>query len=118
MRSAALARAASVALFIASVCSSQVDERCPSTAIDHSPKLLSSLNPLKETARNEGYKGRLLFRVTVTETGSSRAPLVKYPAQLAESDKVKSEIVKLRFCPAVRYSQYTECQIEFDIELK
>jgi hypothetical protein len=107
-----------VAFLVASVCSAQIDERCPSTARDRGPKLLSSLNSLKDTARNEGHQGRLLFRLTVTETGGVRDPVVTYPAQFTGSENIKGEILKLRFCPAVRYSRYTEVEIKFDIELK
>src|SRR5262245_7795893 len=102
MQPTALARTLSIALLLAPLCSSQIDERCPSTALERGPNRLGSLDPLKAAARNEGYQGRLLFRLTVTEMGSVRDPEVKYPAQLSDSDKIKDEIVKLRFCPAVR----------------
>ncbi len=118
MRAAALVRIIGLAFVLASVCSAQVDERCPGTALERGPELLSSLNPLQETVRKEGYQGRLAFRLTVTETGSVRDPIVTHPTQLADSDKIKDEMLKLRFCPAVRYSRYAEVQAEFDIKLK
>jgi len=118
MRPKVLLRTTLMAFLVASVCSSQIDERCPSTARDRGPKLLSNLNSLKDTARSEGYRGRLLFRLTVTETGGVRDPVVTYPAQLTDSANIKGEILKLRFCPAVRYSRHTEVEIKFDIQLK
>ena len=107
-----------MAFLLKSVCSSQVDERCSGTALDRPPKLLSSLNPLKDTARNEGYQGRLLFRLTVTETGTVRNPEVTRPPQFTDSEKIKNQILKLRFCPAVRYSRYADVRYVFDIKLK
>lgn len=59
-----------------------------------------------------------MFRLTVTETGSVRDPDVTHPPHLVDSDKVKEQIRKLRFCPAVRYSRYAEVRYSFDIELK
>src|SRR5215213_5792197 len=118
MRPAVMARALSLAFALATVCSSQIDERCPSTALEQGPKLLGSLQALKDAARNEGYDGRLLFRLTVTDTGSVRNLVVKHPEQLIGSDKIKGEIAKLRFCPAVRYSRYAEVQMDFDIQTK
>lgn len=107
-----------MAFLLASVCSSQIDERCPSAAHEQGPRLLSSFEPLRDTARNEVYDGRLLFRLTVTETGSVRDPVVKHPAQFIASAGIKDEITKLRFCPAVKYSRYTEVQVEFDIQTR
>jgi hypothetical protein len=106
-----------MAFLLAPVCSSQIDERCPSTALERGPKLLGSLNPLKTAARKAGYEGRLLFGLSVTDTGSVRDPVVKNPTQFTDSDKIKDEIVRLRFCPAVRYSRYTEVQVQFDIQV-
>ena len=114
MRAAIFARAVSCALLAASFCSSQVDERCAGTAVEHGPKLLGGLDPLKDTARNQGYD-RLVFRLTVTETGNACDPVIAYPPQLAGSAIVKAEILKLRFCPAARYGRYTEVRVEFDI---
>ena len=107
-----------MAFLLAWVCSSQIDERCPGTALEAGPRLLSSLNPLKDIARKEGYEGRLVFRLTVTETGSIRDPELEHPPQSADSEKVKAEILKLRFCPAVRQSRYAESRATFDIQLK
>ena len=85
-----LRRALSVVFLAAFVCSSQIDERSPATALERAAKLLSSLDPLKDTARNEGGEGRLVFRLTVTQTGSVRDPIMKYPTQLADSEKIKA----------------------------
>ena len=107
-----------LAILVAAAGGAQVDPRCPGTAIDRSPGLLSSLEPLKKAARDEGYRGRLTFGLTVTETGGVRDPEVTYPSQFAESDKVKDLIRQLRFCPAVRFSRYAEVRYAFDIELR
>lgn len=107
-----------LAFLLASGGAAQIDERCPGTALEAAPRLLSSLNPLKNTARKEGYEVRLVFRLTVTETGSVRDPELDHPPQSADSEKVKAEILKLRFCPAVRQSRYAEIRATFDIQLK
>jgi hypothetical protein len=113
-----LATRVMLALLLATAGPAQVDERCPGTALDRSPKLLSSLEPLKGAAREEGYRGRLMFGLTVTETGSVRDPEVTYPPQFADSDKIEEHIRQLRFCPAVRHSRYAEVRYTFDIELR
>jgi hypothetical protein len=111
-------RPAVLALLFATAGYSQVDERCPGTALESPPKLLSSLDPLKETARKEGYAGRLVFGLTVTETGRVREPVVTHPPQFVDSDRIKEQIRQLRFCPAVRHSRYAETRYHFDIDLK
>jgi hypothetical protein len=108
-----------MALLFASLGSSQVDERCPGTALDRPPRLLGSFNPLKDTARKEGYReGRLVFRLTVTETGNVRDPEITHPPQFSDSEKIKEQILKLHFCPAVRFSRYTEVRYVFEIAMK
>jgi hypothetical protein len=105
------AKAAFLAFLLAPVGVAHVDERCPGTALERPARLLSSLEPLKKAAREEGYRGRLTFRLTVTETGDVRDPE-------AGSHKIKEQIRQLRFCPTVRHSRYVETQYHFDIELR
>jgi hypothetical protein len=94
---------------------SQVKNSCPSTALDHNPKLLSSLEPLRQAVRAEGYSGRLLFRLTVTESGDVRDAVVTYPTDLVGVKSVTESIQHLNFCPAVRYGRYTSQELRFDI---
>ena len=107
-----------MAFLFAPVCLSQVDEGCPGTDLERGPKLLSSLEPLKNAAREEGYQGRLVFRVTVTETGSVVDPVIERPSQSTGSERITTEIFKLRFCPAVRSSRYAAVRATFDVQLK
>lgn len=116
MRYAAIARMIGMSLLLARVSSCQVDERCPSVAYEQNPKLLSSLEPVKAAARSEGCSGRLLFRLTVTEVGSVHDPVITYSKQCTDANKIKDEIRKLRFCPAVRYSRYTAREVNFDVQ--
>lgn len=107
-----------LAFLLASVCSAQVDERCPGTALERGPTLLTGLDALKKAAKAEGYEGRLSFRFTVTDTGKVRDPEVKHPPQLVDSSRIKDEIAKLRFCPAVKFSRYVETPAQFDIDTR
>jgi len=118
MKAATLARMTGMGLVLVSLCASQVDERCSGTAVEKGPTLLSSYEPLKSAARAGTDEKKLTFRLTITETGSVRNVAITYPATLLSSDKVKGEILKLRFCPAVKFSRYAEVKGEFQIQLK
>jgi hypothetical protein len=118
MPATTLSRTIVFACALASGCLAQVDERCTGTALDHPPRLLGKWKPVQDAARSRTHERTLVFRLTVTETGSVRDVVIQSPAQLAGADDLKSEILKLRFCPAVRYSRYTETRPEFNIQLK
>jgi len=95
-----------------------VDERCPGTALERGPSLIGNLDPLKRVVREEGYSGRLLFRITITDTGSVRQTVIIGPVALKESEKVRTSIEALKFCPAVRHSRYVSVQVSFEVQVE
>jgi hypothetical protein len=96
---------------------SSIGERCPGTALERGPQLISNLNSLKQTVRELGYSGRLTFRLTVAETGSVRDAVVTHPAALKDSSRIHRAISSLKFCPAVRYSRFAAVTVNFDINV-
>ena len=97
--------------------SEAVDERCPGTALERGPSLIGNLDPLKRVVREEGYSGRLVFRITITDTGSVRQTFIVSPA-LKDSEKVRTAIEALKFCPAVRHGRYASVQVSFDVQVE
>ena len=111
-------RTLSLALLLAPAVFPQVDERCPGTAFDRGPSLLGSFEPLNAAGRQEGFQGRLSFQLTVTETGTTQDARVTNPTRFDGSVRIKGEIAKLRFCPAVKSSRYREATAKFDIQVE
>jgi hypothetical protein len=90
---------------------------CPEIALEKAPTLISDLEPLKRTVRSTGYSGRIIVTITVTESGSVRDPKIKQPARLASNSKILDQVRALRFCPAVKFSQYTAAPLELSVEV-
>jgi hypothetical protein len=96
----------------------QVDQRCPGTALDRGPVVISGRDQLKKVIHAQGYSGRFNFRATITEDGTVRDPVIMYPASMKDAQTVRTSIESMRFCPAVKYSRYASVNVNFDIEVK
>jgi hypothetical protein len=117
MRGLAIVKRICMAYLFVSLFVCQADEGCSGTAYEQGPKIISSLEPLKQVARSEGHS-RLVFRLRVTESGSVRDVIGTYPAHFMDVKKLKEQILNLKFCPAVKYSRYTAADIHFDIQIR
>ena len=72
---------------------------------------------MKQAAKEEGYSGHLVFRVSVSQTGQVAEIVLQSPDVLRKSDRVREAIRSLMFCPAVKFSQYTSSTINFDVKV-
>lgn len=107
-----------LAFLLVTACAAQVDERCPGTSLERGPTPLTKWDALKKLVRAEGYKGTLSFQLSITDTGAVRDPKVTHPPQFVDSAKIKDELEKLRFCPAVKFSRYVETPANFHLDLR
>jgi hypothetical protein len=77
----------------------EVDQRCPGTALDRAPSLISSMDQLRHT-------------------GTVRETVIISPASLKDPQRVSTSLKALEFCPAVRYSRYAPVKANFDIPVE
>jgi hypothetical protein len=96
----------------------QDNDRCPSQAFDRAPILLSDPEPLKAAVRSAGHEGRVVLRVTVTESGDARDPRIISPPRLSSVPKILDEIRAWRLCPAVKLGRFQATAIEYSLEVR
>src|SRR4051794_34847965 len=89
------------ALLITAPLAGQVDKPCPSTTYDVAPKLLTSIEPFKRAVCSQNCTGRVVFRLTVSDTGSVSDPKFISPVRLDFMRELKDRIGEWKFCPAV-----------------
>lgn len=102
----------------AGLCEDNERANCPSMARDRGPTLISDLQSFRKAVRAEGYVGRVLVHLTVTEKGSARDPRITSPARLNSVSSVTDQILDWRFCPAVKYSKYKAATVQFVIDVR
>jgi hypothetical protein len=89
--------------------------RCPGTAINRAPQLLTSTDPIRAAIGAAGHSGTTRFRLSVTETGSVEDVKFITPARLNDVSAVVDLVRDMRFCPAVVKSNYKAVTVTFDM---
>jgi hypothetical protein len=97
---------------------SDVDQRCPGTALDRGASVIGSFGELKHVLREASYSGRFIFQATITDAGNVLNPVVIAPDRFKDSEAVRSSIEALKFCPAVRYGRYASSRTNFDLRVE
>ena len=92
--------------------------RCPGTAIDHPPQLLTSLEPFRQAVRNAGYTGKVVARITIGDDGSVSKAAVTSPDRLKLSRTITDRLNELRFCPAVVLNTYKGGPMIMNLEVR
>ena len=80
--------------------------------------LVFSAHGVPKAVRAEAYTGRVVFRLTITDTGEVQDPVITSPARLDNVNAVKDRIREWRFCPAVQVNRYATVKAQFDIEVR
>jgi hypothetical protein len=92
--------------------------RCPGTAIDHPPQLLTSLDPFRQAVRNAGYTGKVVARITIGQDGSVSKSALTSPDRLKPNTAITDRLNELRFCPAVVLSTYKSGPMIMNVEVR
>jgi hypothetical protein len=98
-----------IALLVPAAAFCEVDKSCPGTALEHPPKLLGNNDAFQNAVRAEAYTARVVFRLTITDTGEVQYPVITSPARLDSVKALKDRIREWRFCPL---------KAQFDIEVR
>ena len=96
----------------------QNKDLCAGSALDHPPRLIGSIENLKDAVRAAGYAGPFVFQLTVEENGDVKNVQIKFPDMLKSAPEILEKVLALHFCPAVKYSRLHATAMEFRIEME